>query len=89
MFQSLFNQLDPFNHKSVDDLIFMNDNGFNYLIACSHKENKIVIYKGEEEEEELEHKEVRRLNPMSNGQFASGGENKCLNIWSPSFSSYS
>jgi hypothetical protein len=42
-----------------------------------------------EEKEELEHKEVTRLIPMSNGQFASGGyrDNQCLNIWSPSSSS--
>jgi len=47
---------------------------------------------GEEEEEELKEKElkhegVNRLIPMANGRFASGGGNKCLNIWSPSFSS--
>jgi WD40 repeat protein len=86
---SLCKTLQPFNH-SVYDIIFISDNeGFNhFLIACSCQENKIVIYKGEEkEEEELEHKDVFRLIPMSNGQFASGGENECLNIWLPSFSS--
>jgi hypothetical protein len=90
---SLCKTLHPFNNDHpVDDLIFINNNneGFNhFLISCSHHENKIIIYKGEEEEkEELEHKDVTNLIPMSNGQFASGGENKCLNIWSPS-SSYS
>jgi hypothetical protein len=73
----------------VEDLIFLNDYEFNFLVACSHKENKIVVYKNKEEEkEELEHKEVTRLIPMSNGQFASGGyrDNQCLNIWTPSFS---
>ena len=70
---------------------FINDKGFNFLISCCEDENKIVIYKGEEkeEEEDLEHKKVERLIPMSNGRFASGGDNKCLNIWSPSFSSSS
>jgi hypothetical protein len=84
--------LQTFHNHPVNDLVFINDNEFNFLISCCPDENKIVIYKGEEEgeeEEELDHKEVRRLNPMSNGQFASGGENKCLNIWSPSFSFYS
>jgi hypothetical protein len=87
---SLYKTLQPFNH-SVDDLIFINYNeGFNhFLISCCPYENKIVIYKGEEKEkeEELEHKDVRSLIPMSNGQFASGGLNQCLNIWLPSFSS--
>jgi hypothetical protein len=80
--------LQPFK-TCVNDLILINDNGrFDCLIACSHQENKIVIYKeGEEKEgEELEHKEVVSLIPMSNGQFASGGHNQCLNIWSPSSS---
>jgi hypothetical protein len=81
---SLRKTLKPFNHW-VDDIIFINDNEFNFLISCSYPENKIVIYKGEEEEkEEEEHEEVRTLIPMSNGQFASGGWNQCLNIWSPS-----
>jgi hypothetical protein len=82
---SLYKTLQPFNNNPVDDLIFINYNeGFNhFLISCSDWQNKIVIYKGEEEEE-LEHKRVSRLIPMSNGQFASGGGNKCLNIWSPS-----
>jgi hypothetical protein len=92
---SLCKTLHPFN-RQVYDLIFINNNneGFNhFLIACSHKENKIVIYKGEEEEEkekeELKHEYVNSLIPMSNGQFASGGQNQCLNIWSPSSSSSS
>jgi hypothetical protein len=89
---SLCKTLKPFpdNYTHVDDLIFINDNEFNhFLIACSYAENKIVIYKGEEKEEkgELEHEYVYRLIPMSNGQFASGGHNQCLNIWSPSSSS--
>ncbi len=82
--------LKPFNDHCIRDLIFLNDKGLNCLIACCQKENKIVIYKGEEgeeEEEELEHEEARRLIPMSNGQFASGGWNQCLNIRSPSSSS--
>jgi hypothetical protein len=80
--------LHPFNYNWVDDLIFLNDNEFNFLIACSFKENKIVIFIGEEEGVELEHKDVWRLIPMSNGTFASGGrDNQCLNIWSPSSSS--
>jgi hypothetical protein len=93
---SLYKTLRPFNNDHpVCDLIFLNCNneGFNhFLISCSHKGNKIVIYKGEEkeeEEEELKHERVLRLIPMSNGQFASGGDNKCLNIWSPSSSSSS
>jgi hypothetical protein len=88
---SLLKTLKPFDdNERVSDLIFLNDKGFDLLISCCHDENKIKIFKGEEqeeEEEELEHKEVRRLIPMSNGQFASGGDNKCLNIWSPSSSS--
>jgi hypothetical protein len=85
---SLCKTLQPFN-RPVHDIIFINYNneGFNhFLISYSEDENKIVIYKGEEEEEkeELEHEYVYRLIPMSNGQFASGGANKCLNIWSPS-----
>jgi hypothetical protein len=90
---SLCKTLQPFNHL-VDDIIFINYNneGFNhFLMSCSYQENKIVIYKGEEKEEkeELEHINVRRLIPMSNGQFANGGGNKCLNIWSPFSSSSS
>jgi hypothetical protein len=65
------------------DLIFLNDKGFDCLIACSWHENKIKIFKGEEGEE-LKHEGVNRLIPMSNGQFASGGWNQCLNIWRPS-----
>ncbi len=84
---SLCKTLKPFNDW-VWDLIFINGE-FNCLIACCYKENKIKIFKeGEEEgEEELEHKEVVGLIPMSNGQFASGGNDHCLKIWSPSFSS--
>ena len=33
----------------------INDDEFDFLIACTEKENKIQIFKGEEEEEELEH----------------------------------
>jgi hypothetical protein len=77
--------LHPFNNDNwVSDLIFLNDNGFDFLISCCQKENKIKIFK--EEKEELEHKDVFRLIPMSNGQFASGGHNQCLNIWSTSSS---
>jgi hypothetical protein len=88
---SLIRTLQPHNIQ-VDDLIFINDNGFDFLISCSWSGGKIVIYKGEEEEEEkeeLEHKRVLGLIPMSNGQFASGGAgaNQCLNIWTPSSSS--
>jgi hypothetical protein len=80
--------IEPFNNDhEVYDLIFLNDNEFNFLISCSPKENKIKIFKEEEEEEELEHEDVRSLIPMSNGQFASGGYDQCLNIWSPSLSS--
>jgi hypothetical protein len=83
--------LKPFAYNAVVDLIFINDKGFDLLVACCDDENKIVIYKGEGEEgEELEHEGVWRLIPMSNGQFASGGgyDNQCLNIWpSPSSSS--
>jgi hypothetical protein len=91
---SLSKTLKPFNGDShVNDLICINDNEFNhFLIGCSWNENKIVIYKGEgfEEEKELEHEQVTSLIKMSNGQFASGGGNKCLKIWSPSsFSSSS
>ena len=87
---SLLKTLQTFN-SIVTDLIFLNDKGFDLLIACSKEENKIKIFKGEEQEkeEELEHEKVRSLIPMSNGQFASGGRNKCLNIWSPSSSSSS
>ena len=72
--------------EDTTGLIFINDKGFDCLISCCHDENKIKIFKGEEEEEELEHVGVERLIPMSNGQFASGGKNQCLNIWSPSSS---
>jgi hypothetical protein len=83
---SLCKTLKPFS-KSISDLISINDNGFDCLIACSQSENKIKIFKGEKEEEEvLEHKGVWRLIPISNGQFASGGINRSLNIWSPSSS---
>ena len=46
---SSIRRLHPFN-KGVNDLIFLNDNEFNFLIACCPYENKIVIYKGEKEE---------------------------------------
>jgi len=81
---SLIRTLKPFNNY-VYDLIFINDNRFNFLVACCFDENKIKIFKGEGGEEELEHERVRRLIPMSNGQFASGGFDLSLNIWSPSF----
>jgi hypothetical protein len=85
---SLYKTLQPFNRGGVSDIIFINNEGFNhFLIACSYDENKIVIYKGDEEEkEELDHKGVVSLIPMSNGQFASegGGESGSINIWSPS-----
>jgi hypothetical protein len=81
--------LKPFDHY-INDLIFINDNGFDFLVSCCYGENKIVIYnEGEEEEEKLGHERVSRLIPMSNGLFASGGQNQCLNIWSPSSSSSS
>jgi hypothetical protein len=89
---SVSRKLQPFNNNWIYDLISINENGFNLLISCSRDENKIVVYKGEEEKvEELEHESVWSLIPMSNGQFASGGyyPNQCLNIWSPSFSSSS
>jgi hypothetical protein len=92
-YYSLLKTLQSFN-SNVRDLIFINDNGLNFLIACSLLENKIKIFKGgeeeEEEEEELEHKKVSRLIPMSNGQFASDGgddNNRSLIIWTPSSSS--
>ncbi len=80
--------LQSFNKGWVNDLIFIDYKGFDCLIACSQKENKIKIFKGEEEEEELEHEHVTSLIPMSNGQFASGGggDKGSLNIWSPSSS---
>jgi hypothetical protein len=89
---SLSKTLQPFNNNYINDIIFINNNneGFNhFLISCSPHKNKIVIYKGEgfEEEKELEHEDVNTLIPMSNGQFASGGGNQCLNIWLPSSSS--
>jgi hypothetical protein len=78
--------LKPFNHF-ISDLITINDVDLKFLISCSFSENKIVIYNLEEEEkEELEHRELTSLIPMSNGLFASGGTNQCLNIWSPSSS---
>jgi hypothetical protein len=93
---SLIRTLKAFddNYSHVDDLIFLNYKGlFDCLIACCKSENKIKIFKGEEEEEEEELKDigVRSLIPMSNGQFASGGDypNECLNIWTPSSSSSS
>jgi len=90
---SSIRKLKPFNKWGVADLIFLNDKGFDCLIACSGcPENKIKIFKGEEEgKEELEHEGVLRLIPMSNGQFASGGggDKGSLNIWSPSSSSSS
>jgi hypothetical protein len=87
---SLIKTLQSFN-TFVVDLISINDNGFDCLIACCEYENKIKIFKGEGEEEELEHYGVGSLIPMSNGQFASGGGiiTECLNIWSPSSSSLS
>jgi len=90
---SLIRTLKPFDEGGVSDLIFINDSGFNHcIIACCLGENKIKVFKGEEGEleEELEHEYVTSLIPMSNGQFASGGGygNQCLNIWSPSSSSF-
>jgi hypothetical protein len=87
---SLTKTLQPFNNIARD-LIFINE-GFNFLITCCFTENKIVVYKNKEEEveeveeareEELEHREVTRLISLSNGIFASGGQNKWLNIWAP------
>ncbi len=81
---SLIKTLQPFNVWV--NLIYINDNEFNFLISCCSNENKIKIFKGEGEEE-LKHEGVSNLIPMSNGLFSSGGLNRCLNIWSPSFSS--
>jgi len=70
-------------------LIFINYNGqFDFLVSCCEYQNKIKIFKGEEEKEELEHKGAERLIPMSNGRFASGG-GQDLNFWTPSSSSLS
>jgi hypothetical protein len=83
---SLCKTLKTFN-SVVNDLIFISDNRFNLLIASCYWEDKIKRFKeGKEgdEEEELEHEAVWSLISMSNGQFASGGHNQCLNIWSPS-----
>ncbi len=45
------------------------------------------MFKEKEEKEDLEHKGVVKLTPMSNGRFASAGDNGSLNIWSPFSSS--
>jgi hypothetical protein len=74
----------------ISDVIFLNDNECNLLISSCYRENKIIIFKEEDErEEELKHEKVGKLIPMSNGRFASGGDNGILNIWSPSSSSSS
>jgi hypothetical protein len=91
---SLCKSLKPSNNGEVWDLIFIiNDNGFNFFISCSRYRNKIVLCKnkGDQDKEDLEHREVTSLIPMSKGLFASGGgrSNRCLNIWSPSSSSSS
>jgi hypothetical protein len=54
--------LKPFN-KWISDLLIFNDE-FNFLISCCPSENKIVLYKNienEEEREELEHEKVLSL----------------------------
>ncbi len=81
--------LQPFN-DAIYALVFING-AFNFLISCCFDENKIVLYKNKQkkEKEELEREKVVSLIRMSNGLFASGRLNKCLNIWSPSFSSSS
>ncbi len=64
--------------------------GLNCLVSCCYNKNRIVLYANrqneeeEKEEEQLENEGVEFLNRMSNGQFASGGDNERLNIWSPS-----
>jgi hypothetical protein len=89
---SLSKTLRPFK-ECISGLIFINNNGLNFLISCCSDENKIVIYKNKKEKakENLRHNEVMNLIPMSNGIFASGGGllNECLHIWSPSSSSFS
>ncbi len=82
---SLIKTLQPFD-EWISDVIFINDE-FNFLITSCYRENKITIFKEEEEKEDLEHKGVVKLTPMSNGKFASGGDNGSLNIWSLSSSS--
>ena len=85
---SLIKTLQAFD-EWISDVIFINGE-FNFLISSCYRENKIIIFKEEDEQrEELEHKEVGRLIPMSNGRFASGGDNGSLNIWSASSSSSS
>ena len=91
---SLSKTLKPSNNGEVWDLIFINDNDFNFLISSSRYGNKIVLSKNkgdEKDEEDLEHREVTSLISMSKRIFASGGgrSNRCLNIWSPSSSSSS
>jgi len=86
---SLSKTLQPFN-DAISDLIFVNDE-FIFLISSCPNENKVVIFKERlKEKEELQHEYVRSLIYLSNGIFASGGSNQCLNIWSPhSYSSSS
>jgi hypothetical protein len=84
---SLIRTLQPFNGNAVCGLIFINENGFNnFLITCCPNESKIIVYK-EKESEELKHERVVRLIHLSNGIFASVGDNRSLNIWSPFSSS--
>jgi len=85
---SLLRKLQPYK-SDVSDLLFLKE--FNCLIACFRKENKIlVIHRNrKEEEEELEHKDVRCLIELRNGAFASGGgwneEEESFGIWEPRF----
>ena len=82
--------LKPFKDSyEINNLVFIHDRGLNCLVSYCYNENRIVLYKNvlnEEEEEQLEHEGVELLIRMSNGIFASGGDNGRLNIWAPSSS---
>ena len=73
----------------ISNLIFIKEK--QLLISSCPVENKIDIYKKEEEDcfklkETLQHKGVRVLVETNNGMFISGGYDKNIKIWQSSSS---
>ena len=41
---------NPLELNHYNDLLFYNDNGFNFLISCCEKENKIILFEKKKKE---------------------------------------
>ena len=78
-------------NKSIYKLIYIKQK--QILISSCYVENKIDIYKKEEEDcfklkETLQHNRVSYLVEKNNGMFISGGRDENIKIWEASCSSF-